>query len=97
MREIIKKLHNTEKTTKDSEKRNKYTFWVDLKANKIEIKKAVEKMYSVSVKEVNVMVCGAKSKHQYVKNKGMTKAIKSHKAKKAIVETKESIEFSDNI
>ena len=34
---------------------NKYSFWVDPSANKIEIKNAVEKMFKVGVTEVHTM------------------------------------------
>ena len=37
----------TEKATKDAEDKNRYTFSVDKKANKIQIKKAVEAAYGV--------------------------------------------------
>lgn len=39
----------TEKATNDSEVFNRYTFVVDKKANKIEIKGAVEAAYGVSI------------------------------------------------
>ena len=43
MKEIIKKPIISEKATGASEKFNRFTFEVDRKANKLEIKKAVEK------------------------------------------------------
>ena len=45
----------TEKTTSESELRNRYTFLVNPKANKVEIKKAVELMFDVKVKSVKVI------------------------------------------
>ena len=78
----------TEKTTKNLEKRNKYCFLVDLKLNKIEIKKEVEKNYQVVVKTVNTLVCRPEYKSRHIKNKGLTK-FKTNKVKKAIVELKE--------
>ena len=42
----------TEKATNDSELFNRYAFVVDKKANKIEIKKAVETAYGVSISSV---------------------------------------------
>lgn len=45
----------TEKTENLSEDQNKYTFVVDKRANKIEIKNAVEDMYSVSVENVRTI------------------------------------------
>ena len=39
---------------------NKYLFWVDNGANKIEIKKAVEEIYKVKVQSVNTLVMRGK-------------------------------------
>lgn len=41
---------------------NKYTFWVDPAANKIEIKAAVEKMFKVSVVDVRTLTVKGKMK-----------------------------------
>ncbi|MFA7589559.1 MAG: 50S ribosomal protein L23 [Acholeplasmataceae bacterium] len=53
--EIIKAPIITEKSTKLVEEENKYTFKVDKKANKIEIKKAVEAIFKVKVLSVNTI------------------------------------------
>lgn len=45
----------TEKATANSELRNCYTFAVKTKANKVEIKKAVEAAYGVSVEKVRTI------------------------------------------
>ena len=45
----------TEKATNDSELNNRYTFQVNVKSNKVEIKKAVEKAYGVSVEKVRTI------------------------------------------
>ena len=45
----------TEKATNDSELFNRYAFVVDKKANKIEIKKAVETAYGVSISSVKTL------------------------------------------
>ncbi len=52
---IIKRLQLTEKGTLLSEKDNKYLFEVSPEANKIEIKRAVEQAFGVSVAGVNTM------------------------------------------
>jgi large subunit ribosomal protein L23 len=52
----------TEKTEALSEDLGKYSFIVDKKANKIQIKKAVEEMYNVNVERVNTMIMPAKEK-----------------------------------
>lgn len=41
---------------------NKYTFWVNTAANKIEIKAAVEKMFKVKVEEVRTISIKGKEK-----------------------------------
>jgi len=53
--EILKKPLLTEKITKLTDKLNRYAFKVDHRANKIQIKGAVEAMYGVSVTAVNTM------------------------------------------
>ena len=46
---------------------NRYTFIVDRKANKLEIKKAVEQFYGVQVQDVNTHVMPSKLKARYTK------------------------------
>jgi len=57
----------TEKVSALNEK-GKYGFVVSRKANKVEIRKAVEKMYGVTVESVNTMVYLGKSKSRYTKS-----------------------------
>ena len=57
--EVIKRPLVTEKSTVLSGA-NKYIFEVDMRANKPQIKEAVEKAFNVSVTDVNVMVMKAK-------------------------------------
>ena len=57
----------TEKVNGQMEKQNRYTFVVDKRANKLEIKAAVEEFYNVKVKDVNTMVVPAKSKSRFTK------------------------------
>jgi len=52
-REIIKYAQLTEKSTRLSERENKYYFEVDRNANKLEIKRAVEQLFKVTVTKVN--------------------------------------------
>ncbi|MCD6366066.1 MAG: 50S ribosomal protein L23 [Bacteroidales bacterium] len=95
--EILHRPVVTEKFTKLGEKLNKYAFIVNRKANKLEIKKAVEEMYDVEIAEVNTMQYAGKNKSRSTKTgvvKGKTKAFK-----KAIVTLKEGekIDFYSNI
>ena len=57
----------TEKVNKATDKFNRYYFIVDKKANKLEIKKAVEDFYGVAVAEVNTAVMPGKSKFRFTK------------------------------
>lgn len=59
---IIKKLSRTEKGMLDAEKFGKYLFEVEKTANKIQIRKAVETIYSVKVKSVNTTILPRKPK-----------------------------------
>ena len=64
---IIIKPIVTEKLTAQGEKLNRYGFVVDGKANKLQIKEAVEKMYGVSVADVNTVNYNGKRKQRYSK------------------------------
>lgn len=57
----------SEKVNRLSEKFNRYTFIVNRKANKLEIKKAVEDFYGVSVEEVNTLNMPSKVKQRNTK------------------------------
>ena len=95
--EILKKPLITEKASAMSEKAGKYTFLVEKKANKVEIKKAVEKMYGVNVEEVNTLIIASKPKNRNTK----TRVISGRKGsyKKAIVKVAagETIDFYNEI
>jgi large subunit ribosomal protein L23 len=60
--DILKTLIRTEKGTLLHEPYGCYTFWVDKKANKIQIKKAVEEIYKVKVDSVNTLIVKGKAK-----------------------------------
>ena len=57
----------TEKMARLQDAENKYAFKVNLKANKIEIKQAVEKKFNVKVKSVRTLVLQGKKRHQFTK------------------------------
>lgn len=77
---IIIKPVITEKMTAITERcPERYAFLVAPKANKIEIKKAVEAMYNVKVESVNTLSHDGKRKSRYTKGgiiNGRTKATK---------------------
>ena len=77
----------SEKVNKLTEKFNRYTFIVDRKANKLEIKKAVEEFYGIQVEEVNTLVIPSKAKSRNTKS-GIVSGRKPAK-KKAIVKVAE--------
>lgn len=60
--EIIKRPILSEKSLQLVENLNQYTFEVDGRANKIQIKKAVEELFDVSVIKVNVINTTPKKK-----------------------------------
>ena len=59
---IIKSTHFTEKVSLLMNKSNQYAFKVDKNATKLQIKRAVEKFFSVKVREVNILVNKGKTK-----------------------------------
>ena len=77
----------TEKATLDSELKNCYSFYVDTKANKIEIKKAVEDTYGVSVDKVRTINVRPDRRTRYTKT-GIQHG-KTNARKKAIVQLAE--------
>ncbi|NQD70977.1 50S ribosomal protein L23 [Sphingobacterium shayense] len=91
--EIIKKPILTEKASILTEKLNRYAFKVDHRANKIQIKLAVEEMFGVTVVAVNTAVVAGKTKSRHTKA-GFVSG-RSPKYKKAIITVKdgETIDF----
>ncbi|QSE97792.1 50S ribosomal protein L23 [Fulvivirga lutea] len=86
----------TEKVSALNEK-GMYGFVVDRKANKVEIKREVEKMYGVTVESVNTMNYLGKSKSRFTKSRVITGRTSSYK--KAIVTVSEGdvIDFYSEI
>lgn len=86
---ILKKALITEKTSTAGDKFNRYGFVVELRANKNQIKEAVESFYNVKVLNVKTSILPGK-----VKRRG-TKTTKTSKTKKAFVQLKDGqkIEF----
>jgi large subunit ribosomal protein L23 len=93
---ILKRPLVTEKVSALNEK-GKYGFIVDAEANKVEIKKAVEKQYGVNVEKVNTMKVMGKMKTRYTKT-GIL-AGRRPNYKKAIVTLAEGevIDFYSNV
>ncbi len=83
VRQILLKPIITEKAETLGESRGQYSFVVDKKANKLEIRKAVEKLYNVNVRNVNTMIVPGKKRSRFTKT-GVQRGTKSS-YKKAIV------------
>lgn len=82
--EIIKTARLTEKGTRQGEKYNQYTVVADPRANKFQIKRAVEELFKVKVVRVNTMNVEGKLRRQRTSQSG-----KDGDWKKAIVTLKE--------
>jgi len=95
--EILLKPIVTEKMTSQGETFNRYGFLVARKANKLQIKKAVEDLYGVTVESVNTINYAGKLKTRYTKS-GVMKG-RAAATKKAVVTLAkgETIDFYSNI
>ncbi|HFE53888.1 MAG TPA: 50S ribosomal protein L23 [Bacteroidetes bacterium] len=91
--EILIRPILTEKMLSQQENLRKYAFEVDRRATKIDIKRAVEARFDVSVEKVNTITVHGKSKRQQTR-RGLTRG-KSRSWKKAIVTLRpgDSIDF----
>ena len=82
--EIIKTMRVTEKGTRQSEKYNQYTVVADRRANKTEIRQAVQELFKVKVIAVNTLNVHGKLRRQRTSQAG-----RAPDWKKAIVTLKE--------
>jgi large subunit ribosomal protein L23 len=81
--DVLKRPIITEKMTALN-KQGKYGFEVTMDANKIEIKKAVEKLYGVTVEDVRTMRCIGHKKSKSTRRGGITSG-RTSTWKKAVV------------
>lgn len=95
--DIIKKPVITEKMTEMGEKLNRYGFIVDKRANKLQIKTAIQEIYGVEIMSINTMNYLGKSKSRFTKA-GFISG-KTNSFKKAIITLAEgeTIDFYSNI
>lgn len=93
---VLRKPIITEKSQTQVAK-GKFAFEVDLNANKIEIAKAVEKMYGVTVTDVNTVRQIGKKKSRMTRSR--VSSGRTATFKKAIVTLQEGdmIDFYDNL
>ena len=86
----------TEKASALNEK-GKYGFIVEKAANKVEIKKEVEKMYGVTVESVNTMIYQGKAKSRYTKSRIISGRAPSYKKAVVTVADGDVIDFYSGI
>ena len=72
---VLKYPHMTEKSVGLVETENKIVFIVDMKSDKVNIKKAFEEAFNVKVDKVNVEVTMKGEKKAYIKLKPQSKAV----------------------
>jgi large subunit ribosomal protein L23 len=95
--EVLVKPILTEKANAQQEKLRRYAFKVDRRANKLEIKKAVEEFYGVNVVDVNTAVVPGKNKTRYTKA-GFIQGMKgAYKKALVTVADGETIDLYSNI
>jgi len=94
---IIIKPIITEKMTDLGEKLNRYGFIVHKKANKLQIKKAVEELYGVDVNNVNTMNYSGKQKSRNTKSGAITGRTSAYKKAIVTLADGETIDFYSNI
>ena len=95
--EILIKPILTEKANAQQESLRRYAFKVDRRANKLEIKKAVEDFYGVNVIDVNTAVAPGKNKSRQTKA-GLVQGMKSaYKKAFVTVAEGETIDLYANI
>jgi large subunit ribosomal protein L23 len=82
--EIIKTVRLTEKGTRQSEKHNQYTIVADPRANKTQIRQAVQELFKVKVTRVNTLNVRGKARRKRTAQAGTTNTWK-----KAIVTLKD--------
>ncbi len=95
--DILLKPIVTEKMTGQGEDMNRYGFVVDKNANKLQIRKAVEEMYGVSVKDINTMRYRGKAKSRYTRRGIINGRTKSYKKAVVTLVEGDTIDFYSNI
>lgn len=95
--EVLVKPILTEKANAQQEKLRRYAFRVNKKANKLEIKKAIEEFYGVTVTDVNTLVAPGKNKTRYTKAGFIQGKKPSYKKALVTVAEGETIDLYSNI
>ena len=87
----------TEKANGQQEKLRRYAFKVARKANKLEIKKAIEDFYGVTVVDVNTSVVPGKNKTRFTKAGFISGTKSGYKKAMVTVAAGETIDLYSNI
>jgi len=87
----------TEKAEMLSENLGKYSFVVNNDANKIEVRKAVEEMYGVTVDSVNTMIMPAKVKSKMTRSGMLEGRVSGYKKAIVTLADGEEIDFFGDI
>ena len=95
--EVLIKPILTEKANAQQESLRRYAFKVAKKANKLEIKKAIETFYGVTVIGVNTSVSPGKNKSRFTKAGVISGRKPSYKKAYVTVAVGESIDLYSNI
>lgn len=95
--EVLIKPILTEKANGQQESLRRYAFKVSKKANKLEIKSAIEQFYGVSVTDVNTIVVPGKNKTRYTKAGFIQGKKPSYKKAYVTVAEGDSIDLYANI
>lgn len=95
--EVLIKPILTEKANAQQEKLHRYAFKVAKKANKLEIKKAIEGFYGVTVVGVNTAVVPGKNKSRFTKAGVISGRKPAYKKAYVTVAEGESIDLYSNI
>lgn len=94
--EVLIKPILTEKANAQQEKLRRYAFKVSRKANKLEIKKAIEEFYGVNVVNVNTAVVPGKTKNRSTKKGFVTGVKPAYKKAMVTVAEGENIDLYSN-
>ncbi len=97
MKTILIRPLITEKTSKATDRHNQFSFIVNKDANKIEIRKAVESEYKVSVKEVRTINVDGKLKSKFTKTGVVSGRRPSIKKAVISLQAGETIDFYANL
>ena len=95
--EILLKPVITEKMTDKGQTLDQYGFIVNKRANKLQIKEEVERMYGVTVEAVNTMIVPGKSRTRNTRSKMINGRTNAYKKAIITLEKGEKIDFYSNI